>query len=132
MSKGSRNSDNIQWNSYLLQLQQSAPQPVPVLRKTDHRLPKGSFCHALPYGNEYHGTISRNEAENILKDRPDGAYLVRQSCNPPGSFTLAIRFNGETKNYKLFFDEVEKKHYVGEKRFDDLCKDSHSLIGLRK
>ena len=48
-------------------------------------------------------------------------------------FLPLIRFDGETKNYKLYYDG---QHYVGEKRFDcvhDLVADGliHFYIELR-
>ena len=40
---------------------------------------------------ELHGMISRTEAEFLLGS-DDGNFLVRESNNPPGSSTLAIKF----------------------------------------
>nr|KAG5700035.1 hypothetical protein BaRGS_028272 [Batillaria attramentaria] len=87
--------------------------------------------HPEFYGNEFHGNISRAEADSLLTT--DGCYLVRKSERAPDAFTLAIRFNGETKNFKVFYDG---KHFVGEKRFDtvyDLVADGliHFYIELR-
>lgn len=61
--------------------------------------------------------ISRQESEQLIGNE-DGNFLVRESNNPPGSVTLAIRFNSETKNYKVYFDGA---FYVGEKRFDTIA-----------
>lgn len=47
----------------------------------------------------------------------DGNFLVRESSNPPNSYTLAIKFSNETKNYKVYYDGA---FYVGEKRFDSI------------
>ena len=79
--------------------------------------------------------ISRQEAEFLL-GTDDGNFLVRESNNPPGSATLAIkfffffflnlkfisklnilRFSNETKNYKMYYDGA---FYVGDKRFDSV------------
>lgn len=68
----------------MYQLQLQAPQPKPVLRKK-------LLLNVPPYyGLEYHGMISRNEAEFLLGS-DDGNFLVRESNNPPGSATLAIK-----------------------------------------
>lgn len=113
------------WNTYLYRLQQEAPKPFCVACQRE--VPgRPEF-----YGNEFHGTISRIEADSLLRE--DGYYLVRKSERAPDAFTLAIRFNGETKNFKLYYDG---KHYVGEKRFDtvyDLVADGliHFYIELR-
>ncbi|XP_055860364.1 N-chimaerin-like isoform X2 [Biomphalaria glabrata] len=114
------------WNTYLYQLQQQAPKPVCIQcqQEVPNKPPQ--------YGKEFHGTLSRQEADRLLQSG-DGCYLVRKSDRAPDAFTLAIRFEGETKNYKLYYDG---KHYVGEKRFDsihDLVADGliHFFIELR-
>lgn len=108
------------WKSYLYQLQQQAPIPKRILcsREVPHK--------PSHYGREFHGKISREEAERLLVD--DGCYLVRESQRAPGQYTLSMKFGGITKNFKLYYDG---KHYVGEKRFDtiqDLVADG--LISL--
>jgi hypothetical protein len=114
------------WNTYLYQLQQQAPKPTCISCQFEvpNRPPQ--------YGKEYHGTLSRQEVDRLLQGG-DGCYLVRKSDRAPDAFTLAIRFDNETKNYKLYYDG---KHYVGEKRFDsihDLVADGliHFYIELR-
>ncbi|KAH9509786.1 N-chimaerin [Bulinus truncatus] len=82
--------------------------------------------------HRFHGTLSRQEVDRLLQGG-DGCYLVRKSDRAPDAFTLAIRFDGETKNYKLYYDG---QHFVGEKRFDsihDLVADGliHFYIELR-
>ncbi|XP_013395393.1 N-chimaerin [Lingula anatina] len=97
------------WKSYLYQLQQQAPQPVCVA--CQRQLPnRPSF-----YGPEFHGAISREDTDRLL--HCDGCYLVRESQRAPGTYTLAIRFESNTKNFKLYYDG---QHYVGEKRFDNI------------
>ncbi|XP_014680656.1 PREDICTED: beta-chimaerin-like isoform X2 [Priapulus caudatus] len=64
----------------------------------------------------FHGMVSREEADAQLSEC-DGCYLVRESQRAPGSYTLSMRFNDVTKNYRLFYDG---HHYVGDKRFETL------------
>ncbi|XP_041371840.1 N-chimaerin-like isoform X2 [Gigantopelta aegis] len=114
------------WKTYLYTLQQEAPQPRRIICQREV-LYKPHF-----YGKEFHGNISREETDQLLSEG-DGCYLVRKSERAPDAFTLAIRFNGETKNFKLYY---EGKHFVGEKRFDtvhDLVADGliHFYIELR-
>ncbi|KAF8790576.1 N-chimaerin-like isoform X1 [Argiope bruennichi] len=97
------------WKSYLYQLQQEAPIPKRIL--CNREIP-GRPAH---YGREFHGKISREEAERLLVE--DGCYLVRESQRAVGQYTLSMKFAGVTKNFKLYYD---KKHYVGEKRFDTI------------
>ncbi|KAI5106123.1 beta-chimaerin [Silurus meridionalis] len=72
------------------------------------------------YGREFHGLVSREQADELLGGA-EGAYLIRESQRQPGTFTLALRFGGQTLNYRLFYDG---KHFVGEKRFESV----HDLV----
>ncbi|KAJ7407249.1 hypothetical protein BTVI_63839 [Pitangus sulphuratus] len=72
------------------------------------------------YGREFHGIISREQADEILAG-VEGAYILRESQRQPGCYTLALRFGNQTLNYRLFYDG---KHFVGEKRFESI----HDLV----
>ena len=39
----------------------------------------------------FHGNISREQAEKMLKPYRNGQYLVRESQNYPGDYTLCVR-----------------------------------------
>ena len=69
--------------------------------------------------------MSRDEADQLLleEDGEDGRYLIRESSRTKGQMTLSLRFNGLTKNFRLFYDGGQ--HFVNElKRFDTL----HDLV----
>lgn len=102
------------WKSYLYQLQQEAPHP--------RRLTCTCEVENRPkyYGREYHGMISREEADQLLS-QAEGSYLIRESQRQPGTYTLALRFGNQTKNFRLYHDG---KHFVGEKRFESI----HDLV----
>ncbi|XP_075996730.1 N-chimaerin-like isoform X2 [Genypterus blacodes] len=102
------------WKSYLYQLQQEAPHPrrLTCTCEVDNR-PKY-------YGREYHGMISREEAD-LLLSQAEGSYLIRESQRQPGTYTLALRFGNQTRNFRLYHDG---KHFVGEKRFESI----HDLV----
>ncbi|XP_014104946.1 PREDICTED: N-chimaerin isoform X2 [Pseudopodoces humilis] len=102
------------WKSYLYQLQQEAPHPrrVTCTREVENR-PKY-------YGREFHGMISREEADQLLSVA-EGSYLIRESQRQPGTYTLALRFGSQTRNFRLYYDG---KHFVGEKRFESI----HDLV----
>lgn len=119
-SKTSYEDDNTpeyQWKSHLYHLQQEAPKP--------RLIPCQSIGHFGPphYGEEFHGAISREEADRLLTNGGEGSYLIRESQRARGSYTLGIRLLGATKNYRIYFDG---QHYVGDKRFEtvhDLAAD---------
>uniref|UniRef100_A0AAQ4S9A7 Chimerin 1 n=1 Tax=Gasterosteus aculeatus aculeatus TaxID=481459 RepID=A0AAQ4S9A7_GASAC len=102
------------WKSYLYQLQQEAPHPrrLTCTCEVDNR-PKY-------YGREYHGMISREDADQWLS-QAEGSYLIRESQRQPGTYTLALRFGNQTRNFRLYHDG---KHFVGEKRFESI----HDLV----
>lgn len=98
------------WKSYLYQLQQKAPTPKRIV--CNKEVPN----RPAHYGREFHGIISREEAERMLQEG-DGCYLVRESQRAPGQYTLSLRFGNACKNFRLYHDGM---HYVGEKRFATL------------
>ncbi|XP_059423469.1 beta-chimaerin [Carassius carassius] len=102
------------WKSYLYQLQQEAPRPKRIT------CPQEMESRPKFYGREFHGLISRERADELLAGT-EGAYLIRESQRQPGTYTLALRFGGQTLNYRLFYDG---KHFVGEKRFESV----HDLV----
>ncbi|KRT86207.1 protein kinase [Oryctes borbonicus] len=82
----------------------------------------------------FHGKISREFAEQLLKPRTDGLFLVRESTNFPGDYTLCVCFQNKVEHYRVkyigrnltiddeeIFDNLENliKHY--EEDADGLC-----------
>ncbi|MBN3300259.1 CHIN protein, partial [Amia calva] len=64
--------------------------------------------------------ISREETDQLLSVA-EGSYLIRESQRQPGTYTLALRFGNQTRNFRLYYDG---KHFVGEKRFESI----HDLV----
>nr|XP_046908776.1 N-chimaerin-like [Dermatophagoides farinae] len=121
------------WKHYLYELQQRAPTPKRVV------CPFVIRSRPSHYGREFHGIMSRDEAEQILLDdgkqattdqtshhhQDDGRYLIRESSRQKSQMTLSLRFNNQTKNFRLFYDHQGGQHYVNElKRFDTV----HDLV----
>ncbi len=84
----------------------------------------------------FHGKIAREKAEELLnaQNSPDGVFLVRESYNFPGDYTLCVCYQGKVEHYRviakknsLTIDEEEKfenltqlvSHYM--KDADGLC-----------
>lgn len=96
----------------LYRMQLEAPVPVPVICN--------EVLDDLPsyLGRDYHGAISHVQAAELLKDQPNGAYLVRSSRCANGNFhTLSLKFNNKIQHYKLYYDP-DSGLYVREKRYD--------------
>eukprot|EP00027_Filamoeba_sp_ATCC50430_P000285 CAMPEP_0168556248 /NCGR_PEP_ID=MMETSP0413-20121227/8776_1 /TAXON_ID=136452 /ORGANISM="Filamoeba nolandi, Strain NC-AS-23-1" /LENGTH=632 /DNA_ID=CAMNT_0008587171 /DNA_START=113 /DNA_END=2008 /DNA_ORIENTATION=+ len=41
----------------------------------------------------FHGFMSSQDAQNLLKGQPDGTYLIRFSTSAPGSYALSVSYN---------------------------------------
>ncbi|KAH8272516.1 hypothetical protein KR026_000172 [Drosophila bipectinata] len=70
-----------------------APQQ---LRKCEVKL------NAMPW---FHGSITRDEAEHLLQPREDGLFLVRESTNFPGDYTLCVCFQAKVEHYRVKYLE---------------------------
>ena len=51
----------------------------------------------------FHGKITRDEAERLLKptESKDGLFLVRESTNFPGDYTLCVCFQSKVEHYRV-------------------------------
>lgn len=58
--------------------------------------------NAMPW---FHGSITRDEAEHLLQPREDGLFLVRESTNFPGDYTLCVCFQGKVEHYRVKYSE---------------------------
>ncbi|XP_066583173.1 tyrosine-protein kinase CSK isoform X3 [Prorops nasuta] len=54
--------------------------------------------NAMPW---FHGKISRETAERLLRPREDGLFLVRESTNYPGDYTLCVCYQGRVQHYRV-------------------------------
>ncbi|XP_031554222.1 growth factor receptor-bound protein 2-like [Actinia tenebrosa] len=67
-----------------------------------------NYIELKPY-NWYHGKISRKNAEHLLmKQKFDGAFLIRESESTPGDFSLSVKFQGNVQHFKVLRDGAGK------------------------
>uniref|UniRef100_A0A2S2PMB6 Tyrosine-protein kinase CSK n=1 Tax=Schizaphis graminum TaxID=13262 RepID=A0A2S2PMB6_SCHGA len=87
--------------------------------------------NAMPW---FHGKISREMAEDLLTPKENGLFLVRESTNYPGDYTLCVCYVGKVEHYRVkykdnqltiddeeFFENLSQlvEHY--QKDADGLC-----------
>ena len=51
----------------------------------------------------FHGKITREEAEKLLQPRSDGLFLVRESTNYPGDYTLCVCCASKVEHYHILY-----------------------------
>ncbi|XP_050401686.1 tyrosine-protein kinase CSK [Patella vulgata] len=57
---------------------------------------------AMPW---FHGKIKREQAEELLKPYQDGLYLIRESGNFPGDYTLCVCHQNKVEHYHILYKE---------------------------
>nr|XP_037289181.1 LOW QUALITY PROTEIN: tyrosine-protein kinase CSK-like [Rhipicephalus microplus] len=65
-----------------------------ILRRAEVKL------NSMPW---FHGKISRERAEMLLQPREDGLFLVRESTNYPGDYTLCVCFRSKVEHYRVIY-----------------------------
>merc|ERR1719273_2405317 len=74
--------------------------------------------NAMPW---FHGKISRDTVEKLLSPRKDGLFLVRESTNFPGDYTLCVCFENRVEHYRIIYQDdqitIDEEEY-----FDNLSK----------
>ncbi|EPB74108.1 SH2 domain protein, partial [Ancylostoma ceylanicum] len=50
---------------------------------------------ATPHMPWFHSNVSREATERMLHQRADGTFLVRESTNFPGDYTLSMAYRGK-------------------------------------
>ncbi|KAJ1365352.1 Tyrosine-protein kinase csk-1 [Parelaphostrongylus tenuis] len=50
----------------------------------------------------FHSNVSREATERMLHQRADGTFLVRESTNFPGDYTLSMAYRGKVEHYRIY------------------------------
>ena len=59
----------------------------------------------LSWCSWFHGDLKRQQAEELLQPREDGMFLVRESTNFPGDYTLCLCGEGNVEHYHIMCEE---------------------------
>ncbi len=51
----------------------------------------------------FHGKITREQAERLLYPPETGSFLVRESTNYPGDYTLCVSCDGKVEHYRIIY-----------------------------
>ncbi|KAL5004292.1 hypothetical protein ScPMuIL_017748 [Solemya velum] len=58
--------------------------------------------HAMPW---FHGKIDRKKADELLSPRQNGLFLLRESVNYPGDYTLCVCFEEKVEHYRIIYKQ---------------------------
>uniref|UniRef100_A0A915D6A0 protein-tyrosine-phosphatase n=1 Tax=Ditylenchus dipsaci TaxID=166011 RepID=A0A915D6A0_9BILA len=86
-----------------------------------HKLPTGEeFSAYFPRGHSpsenvinvgydrfFHINISGSEAEELLKDEPNGTYLVRESTSNPGEYALSVKNDDAILHIRIYHSDAK-------------------------
>lgn len=62
-----------------------------------------STLHEFYVCRWFHGKIKREDSEELLRPREDGLFLVRESVNYPGDFTLSVCHKQKVEHYRIIY-----------------------------
>lgn len=69
----------------------------------------------------FHGKIDRTKADELLNPRTDGLFLVRESKNFPGDYTLSVCCGNKVEHYRIIYSS-NKLTIDEEGYFDNLTE----------
>ena len=62
------------------------------------------MCVLLCNFRWFHGKIDRVKADELLNPRTDGLFLVRESKNYPGDYTLSVCCGNKVEHYRIIYN----------------------------
>ncbi|KAJ3596472.1 hypothetical protein NHX12_002879 [Muraenolepis orangiensis] len=75
--------------------------PVNYVQKREGVKSEGKLS-LMPW---FHGKISREQAEQLLSPPETGMFLVRESTNYPGDYTLCVSCEGKVEHYRIIYKD---------------------------
>lgn len=81
----------------------SPPNPAPQGSDPWARTSLVPELPCAPRGRWFHGKITREQAERLLYPPETGLFLVRESTNYPGDYTLCVSCEGKVEHYRIIY-----------------------------
>ncbi|VDK89262.1 unnamed protein product [Litomosoides sigmodontis] len=94
-----RKDDNVRLAASVLNGGSTYGKQTSIVGSVGKRYVTNSEQHPKPW---YHGNITRERTEKILSGQANGTFLVRDSTNFPGDYTLCMAFNGKVEHYRIY------------------------------
>lgn len=83
-------------------IKNTIPNYVPDVNVNRVHSPTENNIKSMPW---FHGMISRDTAEQLLQPRLDGLFLVRESTNFPGDYTLCVCWQKKVEHYRVKYHD---------------------------
>ncbi|XP_041966330.1 tyrosine-protein kinase CSK-like [Alosa sapidissima] len=74
--------------------------PANYVQKREGVKSGGNKLSLMPW---FHGKITREQAEGLLHPPETGLFLVRESTNYPGDYTLCVSCDGKVEHYRIIY-----------------------------
>lgn len=81
---------------------EAAPHPNTAPRGCSQHVPSPHPTLCVPC-RWFHGKITREQAERLLYPPETGLFLVRESTNYPGDYTLCVSCEGKVEHYRIIY-----------------------------
>jgi hypothetical protein len=77
------------------------------------------FTHVCLHFSWYYGRITRADAEKLLSNKHEGAFLIRISESSPGDFSLSVKCSDGVQHFKVLRD-AQGKFFLWVVKFNSL------------
>lgn len=95
----------------------SSPIPVQAVSDAHVSLPPPLAPHPSCPSRWFHGKITREQAERLLYPPETGLFLVRESTNYPGDYTLCVSCDSKVEHYRIIYHNgklsIDEEEYFG-------------------
>ncbi|XP_060101402.1 GRB2-related adapter protein 2 isoform X3 [Heteronotia binoei] len=89
------------------------------LKSYEGYVPKNFIDLHIP--SWFHEGVSRHQAENKLREKGVGCFIVRASQNSPGDFSISVRHEDDVQHFKVMKD-TKGNYFLWSEKFPSLNK----------